>query len=141
MKEFHWCDLDWDERVFPDVKGMLKRYHDRGLKICCWINPYVAQGNDFFREGAKKGYFLMRADGKGVKQAGLFPDRFTVRSRRTVPVRKKEGIAEQPSLLVIAAVTFVVMCAKVFCDPRKRASFFYGKVVEQVFPVNIFDLG
>ncbi len=68
MKEFHWCDLDWDERVFPDVKGMLKRYHDRGLKICCWINPYVAQGNDFFREGVKNGYFLMRADGKGVKQ-------------------------------------------------------------------------
>ncbi|MCR4808129.1 MAG: alpha-xylosidase, partial [Lachnospiraceae bacterium] len=68
MKEFHWCDLDWDERVFPDVKGMLGRYHDRGLKICCWINPYVAQGNDFFREGAKNGYFLMRADGKGVKQ-------------------------------------------------------------------------
>ena len=68
MKEFHWCDLDWDERVFPDVKGMLKRYHDKGLKICCWINPYVAQGNDFFREGVKNGYFLMRADGKGVKQ-------------------------------------------------------------------------
>ena len=68
MKEFHWCDLDWDERVFPDVKGMIKRYHDRGLKICCWINPYVAQGNEFFREGAKNGYFLMRADGKGVKQ-------------------------------------------------------------------------
>ena len=68
MKEFHWCDLDWDERVFPDVKGMLKPYHDRGLKICCWINPYVAQGNDFFREGVKNGYFLLRADGKGVKQ-------------------------------------------------------------------------
>ena len=68
MKEFHWCDLDWDERVFPDVRGMLKRYHDRGLKICCWINPYVAQGNDFFREGVKNGYFLLRADGKGVKQ-------------------------------------------------------------------------
>ncbi|MCR5507164.1 MAG: alpha-xylosidase [Lachnospiraceae bacterium] len=68
MKEFHWCDLDWDKRVFPDVRGMLKRYHERGLKICCWINPYVAQGNDFFREGVKNGYFLMRADGKGVKQ-------------------------------------------------------------------------
>lgn len=68
MKEFHWCDLGWDERVFPDVKGMLKRYHDKGLKICCWINPYVAQGNAFFEEGARNGYFLMRADGRGVKQ-------------------------------------------------------------------------
>ena len=68
MKEFHWCDFEWDERVFPDVEGMLKRYHDKGLKICCWINPYIAQGNRTFREGVEGGYFLMRADGKGVKQ-------------------------------------------------------------------------
>ncbi len=47
---------------------MLKRYKDKGLKICVWINPYVAQGTVFFREGLKKGYFLMRADGLGVKQ-------------------------------------------------------------------------
>ena len=68
MKEFHWCDLEWDERMFPDVKGMLKRYHDMGLKLACWINPYVAQGSSFFREGVENGYFLMRADGKGPKQ-------------------------------------------------------------------------
>ena len=68
MKEFHWCDFEWDERVFPDVEGMLARYKAKGLKLNVWINPYIAQGNDFFREGAKKGYFLMRKDGKGVKQ-------------------------------------------------------------------------
>ncbi len=68
MKEFHWCELEWDERMFPDVRGMLKRYHDRGLKICCWINPYVAQGTDFFREGVENGYFLMRSDGRGDRQ-------------------------------------------------------------------------
>ncbi len=68
MKEFHWCDLEWDERMFPDVRGMLKRYHDMGLKLSCWINPYVAQGSSFFKEGVKNGYFLMRSDGKGVKQ-------------------------------------------------------------------------
>jgi alpha-D-xyloside xylohydrolase len=68
MKEFHWCDFEWDERIFPDVQNMLKRVHDRGLKICVWINPYVAQGTAFFREGLEKGYFLKRADGKGVKQ-------------------------------------------------------------------------
>ncbi|MCR5735076.1 MAG: alpha-xylosidase [Lachnospiraceae bacterium] len=68
MKEFHWCDFEWDERVFPDVKGMLARYHEKGLKICVWINPYIAQDTDFFREGVKGGYLLKRADGKGVKQ-------------------------------------------------------------------------
>ncbi|MCR5106568.1 MAG: alpha-xylosidase, partial [Lachnospiraceae bacterium] len=68
MKEFHWCDFEWDERVFPDVEGMLKRYHDKGLKICVWINPYIAQGTGFFKEAAKNGYLLRRADKRGVKQ-------------------------------------------------------------------------
>ena len=68
MKEFHWCDFEWDERVFPDVRGMLKRYKERGLKLCVWINPYIAQGTAFFREGVENGYLLKRADGRGVKQ-------------------------------------------------------------------------
>lgn len=68
MKEFQWCDFTWDSRVFPDTKGMLKRYHERGLKICVWINPYIAQGTPFFEEGAENGYLLQRADGRGVWQ-------------------------------------------------------------------------
>ncbi len=68
MKGFHWCDFEWDERVFPDVRGMLKRYHEKGLKICVWINPYIAQGTEFFREAVRNGYLLQRADGHGVKQ-------------------------------------------------------------------------
>ncbi len=68
MKEFHWCDLEWDERVFPDVKGMLGRYHEKGLKLCVWINPYIAQDTALFKEAVEKGYLLMRADGHGVKQ-------------------------------------------------------------------------
>lgn len=68
MKEFHWCDFEWDERIFPDVVGMLKRYKDRGLRICVWINPYISQGTAFFKEGVKKGYLVKRTDGRGVKQ-------------------------------------------------------------------------
>ena len=68
LRALHWCDFTWDPDVFPDVKGMIQRYHDKGLKLCCWINPYVAQDTDMFREGAEKGYFLLRADGKGIKQ-------------------------------------------------------------------------
>ena len=68
MKEFHWCDFEWDDRVFPDAKGMLQRYKEKGLKICVWINPYIAQGTAFFREGLEKGYLLKRADGMGIKQ-------------------------------------------------------------------------
>lgn len=68
MKAFHWCDFEWDGDYFPDIRSTLNRYHEMGLKICVWINPYIAQGTAFFREGLENGYLLKRADGKGVWQ-------------------------------------------------------------------------
>lgn len=69
MKALHWCDFTWDEQTFADVPEMLNRYKkDKGLKICAWINPYIAQGTPFFREAVDNGYLLKRADGKGVRQ-------------------------------------------------------------------------
>lgn len=68
MREFNWCDFEWDPRTFPDPKGMLARYKALGLKIDLWINPYIAQRSPLFAEAAQNGYLLMRADGKGVRQ-------------------------------------------------------------------------
>jgi alpha-D-xyloside xylohydrolase len=42
---------------------MLKRLKDRGLKICVWINPYIAQKSSLFAEGKANGYLLKRPDG------------------------------------------------------------------------------
>jgi len=63
MKEYHWCDFEWDERVFPDPKGMLDRLKAKGLKICVWINSYIAQRSKLFDEGMEHGYLLKRPDG------------------------------------------------------------------------------
>ena len=75
MRGFNWCDFVWDPEVFPDPEGMLKRYHDRGLKLCCWINPYVGQASPLFAEGKEKGYFLRTSDGSvwqtDMWQAGM----------------------------------------------------------------------
>ena len=35
----------------------------KGLKICVWINPYIAQESVMFDEGMEGGYFLKRPDG------------------------------------------------------------------------------
>lgn len=67
MREYQWCDFEWDPRVFPDPEGMLARLHERGLKVCVWINPYIAQRSPLFAEGAAKGYLLRTTDG-GVWQ-------------------------------------------------------------------------
>jgi Glycosyl hydrolases family 31. len=48
MKEFQWCDFEWDSRYFPDPENMLKRLKERGVRISVWINPYIAQKSKLF---------------------------------------------------------------------------------------------
>jgi alpha-D-xyloside xylohydrolase len=75
MREFSWCDFEWDTRVFPDPEGMLARLHDKGLKVCVWINPYIAQRSRLFEEAKRAGYLVRRADGSvwqwDLWQAGM----------------------------------------------------------------------
>jgi alpha-D-xyloside xylohydrolase len=75
MKAFHWSDFQWDESVFPDARGMLARLKARGLKVCVWINPYIAQRSPLFDEGVEHGYLLKRPDGSvwqwDMWQAGM----------------------------------------------------------------------
>ncbi len=63
MREFQWCDFQWDPRGFPDPEGMLARLRAKGLKISLWINPYVAQKSPLFAEGVQQGYFIKRTNG------------------------------------------------------------------------------
>ncbi len=63
MKDFHWSDFLWDMRVFPDPEGMLGRIKAKGLNICVWINPYIAQESALFAEGKEHGYFIRRPNG------------------------------------------------------------------------------
>jgi len=63
MRDFHWTDFTWDPAIFPDPKGLISRIKAKGINVCCWINSYIAQGNDIFDEGMEKGYFVKRTNG------------------------------------------------------------------------------
>lgn len=75
MRAFHWSDFIWDPATFPDPEGMLSRLHDRGLKVCVWINPYIAQRSHLFKEGMELGYLVKNEDGSiwqwDMWQAGM----------------------------------------------------------------------
>ncbi|WP_299540247.1 alpha-xylosidase [uncultured Streptomyces sp.] len=63
MREYQWSDFEWDPEVFPDPVGMIARLKEKGLRICVWINPYIAQKGALYEEGARKGYFVETPDG------------------------------------------------------------------------------
>jgi alpha-D-xyloside xylohydrolase len=75
MKGFNWCDFVWDAETFPDPQGMLSRIKAKGIKICVWINSYIAQRSPLFEEGKQRGYFLKKQDGSVYQadswQAGM----------------------------------------------------------------------
>ena len=75
MKEFQWTDFVWNEDTFKDPEGMLRKIHDRGIKVCVWINPYIAQKSRLFKEGQENGYFVKTGDGSvwqwDMWQAGM----------------------------------------------------------------------
>ncbi|WP_121663733.1 alpha-xylosidase [Metabacillus litoralis] len=63
MKEFEWSNFEWDRDAFPEPEAMLQRLKDKGLKICVWINPYIAEKSKLFDEAAEKGYLLKKPNG------------------------------------------------------------------------------
>lgn len=63
MRGLNWCDFEWDPETFPDPVGQLARLKERGVHVCVWINPYIAQRSPLFAEGRDKGYLLKRPDG------------------------------------------------------------------------------
>ncbi len=75
MKAHQWTNFEFDKEFFPDAKGFLSRLHERGLKVCVWINPYIAQESSVFDEAASKGYLIRRTNGdvwqSDIWQAGM----------------------------------------------------------------------
>ncbi|MBQ5989641.1 MAG: alpha-xylosidase [Oscillospiraceae bacterium] len=63
MKEYQWTNFEWNTDCFPDPNGMLKKLKDRGLSVCVWINPYIAQESVLFDDGMRNGFFIKNTDG------------------------------------------------------------------------------
>lgn len=64
MKRYDWCSFEWDEECFPNPEKYIAEVkREYGVKVCAWINPYIAQRSKLFKEGMEKGYFIKRTNG------------------------------------------------------------------------------
>ena len=50
MREFHWCDFEWDKRFFGDIESTLKRLHEDKGYLVLKPNGEVGQ-TDFWQAG------------------------------------------------------------------------------------------
>jgi len=59
-----WCGLQWDAARFPDPEGIIQKLRERGLRLCLWECPYVAESAPVFKEGLERGYFVKDEQGE-----------------------------------------------------------------------------
>lgn len=75
MKAHQWTDFRFDPKYFPDAKAFLGRIHERGLKVCVWVNSYIAQNSEAFEDAVSGGYLIKRTNGdtwqSDIWQAGM----------------------------------------------------------------------
>lgn len=63
QRDFEWSNLTWNNDEFPDPEKLIQEIHNKGIKVCVWINPYIAQKSQMFKEGKEHGYLVKRTDG------------------------------------------------------------------------------
>lgn len=56
--------FNWNTDKFPDAKGFINHYHDKGVKLCANIKPALLKDHPLFSELNEKGMFIKSGDGK-----------------------------------------------------------------------------
>ena len=54
----------WNRRKFPDVKGFVESFRERGYHFCMNLKPGILKTHPWYEELAEKGYFIKGEDGK-----------------------------------------------------------------------------
>jgi len=57
------CDFHRNERAFPDLPGLWRKWRDNGFATSLWINPYLPEGTDTYEEAERGGYMLRSTKG------------------------------------------------------------------------------
>ena len=64
MRENTWVSFEWDRSIFPHIEDQMKLLREeRGIKLCFWLNSYIAQRSPLFEEAKKLGYLLKKPNG------------------------------------------------------------------------------
>lgn len=75
MKGFEWTSFLWDRNRFPDPGALIRKLHDRGIRVCAWVSPCIAQKSPLFHEGLDGNYFINTGSGdvyqSNFPQAGM----------------------------------------------------------------------
>lgn len=61
-KRLQW-DWQFHKEMYPDLPKRIGELHEKGIKFLGYINPYLVNDGEHYKEGKEKGVFATKADG------------------------------------------------------------------------------
>ncbi len=61
-KRLQW-DWKFHKEMYPDLPAKINDLHSRGIKFMGYVNPYLVDDGELYKEGKEKGYFATKHDG------------------------------------------------------------------------------
>lgn len=61
-KRLQW-DWHYNDNMYHDLPQTIKQLHSDGIKFLGYINPYLVNDGELYKEGKEKGYFAKKSDG------------------------------------------------------------------------------
>lgn len=61
-KRLQW-DWQYHKEMYPDLPEKIEELHKRGIRFMGYINPYLVNDGELYKEGKEKGYFATKQDG------------------------------------------------------------------------------
>jgi alpha-D-xyloside xylohydrolase len=104
MRDRMYADLVWDEERFPDPAGNLARLREAGVRICLWLQPWVPEQSEVYKDGLEHGAFVTQEDGSVYLYSPTIPGRppnrcgivdFSSPTGREWYIQKLLGLIEQ----------------------------------------------
>lgn len=61
-KRLQW-DWHYHKEMYPGLPDKIKELHERGIRFMGYVNPYLVNDGELYKEGKEKGYFATKSDG------------------------------------------------------------------------------
>lgn len=61
-KRLQW-DWKYNKDMYPNLPEKIKEIKDKNVRFLGYVNPYLVNDGDLYKEGKKKGYFATKNDG------------------------------------------------------------------------------
>lgn len=61
-KRLQW-DWKYHQEMYPDLPKRIQELHSRGIKFLGYINPYLVNDGELYKEGKARGYFATKGAG------------------------------------------------------------------------------